>query len=53
MVAGSPESVSPWPGLAGAEGANGVRKGSELGTVTGTRPQKSMNASLEDLELIF
>lgn len=50
MVAGSPENISPRPGLAGAEGVSEARKSCELGRVTGTGAQKTR---LEDLELIF
>lgn len=53
VVVGSPESVRPWPSLAGAEGMNRVRGSSHSGKVTGTGPQRTMNAKLENLELIL
>lgn len=41
VVVGSPESVRPWPSLAGAEGMNRVRGSSHSGKVTGTGPQRT------------
>lgn len=39
-MAGPPESLRPWPFLAGAEGMNRVRGSSDPGQDTGTRPQR-------------
>ena len=50
VVTGSPEGVSQWPGLTGAEDVNGVRGSRDSGRVTGTSPQRTLNARLEDLD---
>ena len=53
VVTGSPEGVSQWPGLTGAEDVNGVRGSRDSGRVTGTSPQRTLNARLEDLDQSF